>query len=221
MHLNSDLLFKKYFKEYFKSQIKVLEIGPSGYPSHYCKIIGDKTIIWHTLDISSNHIAGGETNPFHVVSENEYHYPFNNDEFDIVLSGQVMEHVKKIWDWLDELKRITKKGGLIMIINPISWTYHAVPVDCWRIYPEGMKALMDDKGLEILECHFESLEKELIPKSTPTLAGDETLRLDKPPSKRIKTTFLINRFLNKIPKIKHLKIPVTVSYDNVCICRKP
>lgn len=220
MHLNSDLLFKKYLLKYFESGQKVLEIGPAGYPSHYCRTVNDDSIEWNTLDISSNHIAGGHKNPLHVFSTDEYKYPLPDNHFDIVLSGQVMEHVKKIWLWIDELKRITKPGGLILIINPISWTYHAVPVDCWRIYPEGMSALMEDRGLEILECQFESLEKELIPKSTPTVPGDETLRLDRPLSKRLKTTFAINNFLDKIPKLKNLKTPVTVSYDNVCVCRK-
>jgi hypothetical protein len=70
-----------------------------------------------------------------------------------------MEHIKNIWLWVDELKRITKKNGLIIIISPISWSYHEAPVDCWRIYPEGMKALMQEKGLKVIECLFESLEK--------------------------------------------------------------
>lgn len=220
MHLNSDLLFKKYLKKYFNSNLKVLEIGPAGYPSHYYKILADQRIEWHTLDISSSHIAGGQENPLHILSTDEYNYPIPDNEFDIVLSGQVMEHVKKIWLWIDELKRVTKKGGLIMIINPISWTYHAVPVDCWRIYPDGMKALLEDKGLEILECKFESLEKGLIPKTTPTIPGDETLKLYRPLSKRLKFIFLINKIFDIIPKLNKIKIPVTVSYDNVCVCRK-
>ena len=137
MHLNSDLLFKKYLVKYFDSTSKVLEIGPAGYPSHYYKAVNLSGIEWHTLDISSSHSAGGHENPLHIVSKDEYHYPINDEQFDIVLSGQVMEHVKKIWLWIDELKRVTRKNGLIIVISPISWTYHEFPVDCWRIYPDG------------------------------------------------------------------------------------
>jgi len=50
MHLNSELLFRKYAVPFFKDKIKVLEIGPAGFPSAYQKIIGNTNIEWHTID---------------------------------------------------------------------------------------------------------------------------------------------------------------------------
>ncbi|MBU2063807.1 MAG: hypothetical protein KKF93_05375, partial [Candidatus Omnitrophica bacterium] len=50
------------------------------------------------------------------------------------------------------------KDGHVITIAPISWTYHEAPVDCWRIYPEGMKALYEEAGLKVDLCKFESLE---------------------------------------------------------------
>src|SRR5215212_5291965 len=97
MHLNSRLLFKKYALPYFKDNMKVLEIGPTGFPSFYCKMVNNPTIKWHTLDIGSDYLYQGEKNPLHILSPSEYNYPIPDDEFDLVISGQVMEHVKKIW----------------------------------------------------------------------------------------------------------------------------
>jgi len=220
MHLNSELLFSKYASPLFSPEKKVLEIGPNGYPSYYKKILKMDDIEWHTLDIGVEDIAGGEKNPLHVTSKDEYNYPLPSDRFDIVLSGQVMEHVKKVWLWVDELKRLTKSDGIIILIIPVSWTYHAVPVDCWRIYPEGMKALMEDRGLEILSCHYESLEAGLIHRSTPTIPGNETINTSRKVNPRDRVFFFINKLLYYIPGLKKLRIPVTVAYDTVCICKK-
>jgi hypothetical protein len=75
-----------------------------------------------------------------------------------VLSGNVIEHVRKIWVWIKEVARATKVGGLVITINPCSWPYHEIPVDCWRAYPEGMRALYDEARLEVLYLTWESLE---------------------------------------------------------------
>jgi SAM-dependent methyltransferase len=199
MHLNSELLFTEYAAKYFSKGQKVLEIGPHGYPSYYKKLLNIQDIEWHTLDISANDIAGGEQNPLHISSQSEYNYPIESDTYDIVISGQVMEHVKKIWVWIEELKRITKKNGLVILIVPVSWPYHAVPVDCWRIFPEGMRALLDDRGLRILECDFKSLEKTLLPKSTPSFPGDETININRQISKKAKLVFMYNRIMSLFP----------------------
>ena len=61
---------------------------------------------------------------------------------------------------MPELARVTKPGGLVIVIGPVSWTYHEAPVDCWRIYPEGMRALYEEAKLSIMLSKFESLEMQ-------------------------------------------------------------
>ena len=163
MHLNSELLFLKYAKEYFNSKIKVIEIGPDKVPSTYNCLIRDTTITWDTLDIyKSNKVT------YCVPEENVY--PINDNYYDIVLSGQVMEHVKKIWMWIKELARICKRNGYVIIINPVSWIYHESPIDCWRAYPEGMKALYEEAGLEVVMSVWESLEIPNYRRYTPGIS---------------------------------------------------
>jgi SAM-dependent methyltransferase len=153
MHLNSELLFAKYAKPYFRSGMSVLEIGPNTLPSKYHSVIRNREIKWDTLGLDTSRFK-------HLTfrSTEEYNYPLADNSYDIVLSGQVLEHVKKIWIWMKELARICKKGGYVITINPVSWEYHEVPVDCWRVYPEGMRALYDDAGLKVLLSKFEGLE---------------------------------------------------------------
>lgn len=220
MHLNSELLFREYATKYFSDNQVVLEIGPNGFPSYYQKILGLPGILWHTLDIGSDSIAGAEKNPLHVTSDSEYHYPFPNNTFDVVVSGQVMEHVKKIWLWIDELKRVVKPGGLIIIIVPVSWTYHEFPVDCWRIYPDGMRSLLEEKGLEVLECKFEALEKQFLPASTPTIPGNATVDMQRSYSTRKRLIINFNSVMHKMPFLNRMRIPLTVAYDTICISRK-
>lgn len=151
MHTNSRLLFERYAAEFFKPEMQVLEIGPDAVPSSYQQLINDRSIVWHTLDMHANPRL---TYP----GSQEYAFAIPDGTYDLVLSGQVIEHVRKPWKWLPEVARVTKPGGLVITLNPVSWTYHEDPVDCWRIYPEGMQALYAEAALEVLLSRWESLE---------------------------------------------------------------
>jgi ubiquinone/menaquinone biosynthesis C-methylase UbiE len=137
-------------------------------------------------------------------------------KFDIIVSGNVMEHVRDIWIWLDELKRILKKGGVIITIIPTSIDYHPAPYDCWRIYPEGMKTLMVHKNLEILACTFDSLEKKRLPEQIPTVAGYSVMNLDG----SLKKSYKLWSVPLRLPLLKKILRPINVAYDTICICRK-
>lgn len=153
MHLNSELLFKKYALQYFRPSSRVLEIGPVGFPSEYQTMVGEPSITWHTVDIQAS--VGL---PLTYTASSEYTFPIADGAYDLVLSGQVIEHVRKIWIWMKEVARVCKTGGTVITLNPVSWPYHESPVDCWRAYPEGMKALYDDSSLEVMLCEWGSLE---------------------------------------------------------------
>jgi SAM-dependent methyltransferase len=88
----------------------------------------------------------------------EYEIPAPDATFDVILSGQVIEHVRQPWKWMAEVCRVCRPGGLVITVNPVSWPYHEAPVDCWRIYPEGMHALCEGAGLTVEQSRWESLE---------------------------------------------------------------
>jgi ubiquinone/menaquinone biosynthesis C-methylase UbiE len=218
MHLNSELLFRKYAPPYFKKGMRILEIGPAGIPSAYSKIINDDSIQWDTIDfVDTKYIHSANKHlTYHMIDP--YNFPLKDAQYDIVLSGQVIEHVQKVWIWVNELKRVTKKGGLIIIINPVSWPYHEAPLDCWRIYPDGIRALADEFHMEEVLCLYESLEKEEIQqmdKQANVIPGRSPDSIQS-----LKKKINWNRFIRNIPGLKRLQLPIEVSFDTISVLKK-
>jgi len=197
MHSNSRLLFEKYAKSAIGQGARVLEIGPDAFPSTFLRLSQDLSPIWHTLDISDN---PNLTFP----GSAEYSFDIPDESYDVVLSAQVIEHVRRPWKWLAEVARVTRVGGLVITINPVSWIYHEAPVDCWRIYPEGMKALYEDASLTVLMSRWESLETPEFRKHSPGVS------LEHQSPKR--------RMVGKI--LARLGFPIEAAYDTVTIGRK-
>jgi SAM-dependent methyltransferase len=136
MHANSRLLFQQYALDYFTPELSVLEIGPDAFPSTYRKLVGGRSRTWDTLDLLDRPEL-----TYRAVAE--YSFPIEDATYDIVLSGQVIEHVPRIWLWMRELSRVCRPDGIVITINPVSWPYHGAPRDCWRAFPDGMTALYE------------------------------------------------------------------------------
>ncbi len=198
MHRNSKLLFDKYAREHFPAGRKVLEIGPDVSPSNYRKTADPAgAMTWDTVDFPRDF-------PTTFALTEEYHFPIPADSYDVVLSGQVIEHVRKVWVWMKEVARVCRPGGLVVTINPVSWPYHEAPVDCWRIYPEGMRALCDDAGLDVVYCEFESLEAKEFHAALPGRSPEWQ-------PKFVRRAFkMLNRF----------RFPVECAFDTITIARK-
>lgn len=75
--------------------------------------------------------------------------------FDVLVSGQTFEHAEFFWVTIMEMMRVMKEGGLCCIIAPSGGFEHRYPVDCWRFYPDGFKAIARYAGLETLEAFTE------------------------------------------------------------------
>jgi SAM-dependent methyltransferase len=73
-----------------------------------------------------------------------------SDTYDVVVSVSTLEHTRMPWLVAAEIARIAKPGALICLTAPYAWPYHAHPIDCWRIFPDGMSALMESVGIEPL-----------------------------------------------------------------------
>ena len=69
--------------------------------------------------------------------------------YDVLISGQVMEHVKQPWHWLTSLTPYFKK--YICVIAPHTCAEHRLPIDTYRYFPDGMRDLFDYAGTEEVE----------------------------------------------------------------------
>jgi SAM-dependent methyltransferase len=121
------------------------------------------------LDIGSREVSGGSYRPLFDAAPWAYTgadiapgsnvdlvladpYGWSLDcEWDVVISGQVLEHVAKPWLWIEQLALVMRKGGICCVIAPHTWRYHEHPIDAWRVWPEGIRGLFDHAGLQPLE----------------------------------------------------------------------
>lgn len=197
MHPNSQMLFAEHALPLFRRGMKVLEIGPDAFPSTYRRATKEEEIEWHTLDLHDNpRLTYPRSDP--------YRFGIPDEAYDVVLSGQVIEHVRKPWKWMPEVARVTKTGGRVVTINPVSWSYHEDPIDCWRAYPEGMKALYEEAGLEVELSRWGSEESPGYRRYVPGIS-----LVCQPP------------FLRRAYKILGLLgLPVERSYDTITVGRK-
>jgi len=96
-----------------------------------------------------------------VVLTNIYDwFELASQSFDVVISGQVLEHVEYFWITILEIRRIMKPGGFCCLIAPSGGPEHRYPVDCWRIYPDGFRALARYAGLDVLEVYVQWDQKQ-------------------------------------------------------------
>ncbi len=154
MHRNCELIFRKHAASYIRPGVRVLEIGPNGHPTRFQTIVADPSITWETIDLADAPNAAALT----YRSPDGYTFPIDDGVFDVVISANVIEHVRKVWTWMREVARVCKPGGLVITLNPVNWPYHEAPVDCWRIYPEGMRTLYEEAGLKVDVATFASLD---------------------------------------------------------------
>jgi SAM-dependent methyltransferase len=197
MHANSRLLFEKYAKRYFHGGMRVLEIGPDKFPSTYRSLVEIESITWDYLDLEDH---AGLTH----LAINEYRFPMQDASYDLVLSGQVIEHVRKVWVWMQELSRVCKQNGLVVTVNPVSWPYHEAPVDCWRIFPDGMKALYETASLQVMMSECESLEAVNSRRRLPGRSVESQ-------SRRLRLAYRV---------LGSFGFPVECAYDTITIGRK-
>jgi SAM-dependent methyltransferase len=90
---------------------------------------------------------------------------FGEGGFDVVISGSCMEHVFDLHEWANQCVGLAKPGGLLCIVAPHTWHEHRFPVDCWRVFPDGMRWLFRD--LEIIECRADVTDTILIARRHP------------------------------------------------------
>lgn len=158
MHPNSQALFDRYAKPLFASKMRVLEVAPEG-GNTLCRSVNDPSITWEAINLEpadkSYVIARREGL---IITHDPYVYPIASDTYDVVVSANVFEHVPKPWRWVPELARVCKPGGKVITLAPLNWGYHAEPIDCWRAYPEAMKAVYEDAGLIVDQALFESTD---------------------------------------------------------------
>ena len=166
MHLSSYNNMKKFIAGYLASEaeasLRIADIG-----SQDVDLVGNYRSLFTS---PSWQYCGVDMSPganVDVVLTDPYHWKeLESNTFDVVISGQALEHIEFFWLAMLEIHRILKPGGTCCLIAPSRGPEHRYPVDCWRFYPDGFRALAKYAGLQVLEVYVQ-WDSELYPDRDP------------------------------------------------------
>jgi SAM-dependent methyltransferase len=135
----------KYLKQKVNDPLVILDLGSQDINGTYKPLFS--STIWKYVGIDMT-----EGKNVDLVISSPYSWEnICSDYADVLISGQTFEHIEYIWLTMKEIYRVLKPGGLCCIIAPSNGIEHRYPTDCWRIYPDGFRALAKYAGLETIE----------------------------------------------------------------------
>lgn len=71
---------------------------------------------------------------------------------DLVVSFQVLEHVRDVHRYLQEAERVLRDDGLMLLSTHGTWLYHPHPEDHRRWTREGLIAELELHRFEVIDC---------------------------------------------------------------------
>jgi SAM-dependent methyltransferase len=125
-----------------RERVSLLDVGAADVNGSYRNVFTDTKIDYRGADLVA---AEGVD----IVLDDPYHIPVPDREFDIVISGQMLEHCEFFWLAFQDMVRVVKDDGFIFLIAPSAGPIHRYPVDCYRYYPDSFAAIA-----KYTKCHL-------------------------------------------------------------------
>jgi SAM-dependent methyltransferase len=79
--------------------------------------------------------------------------PISDESIGTVLNLESLEHIPYPQKAIDEIHRVLKPGGLLILTTVMHFKIHPAPKDYWRFTPEGIELLL--RRFKILDCALE------------------------------------------------------------------
>jgi SAM-dependent methyltransferase len=132
-----------------QKHLRILDVGSADVNGTYADLFDNPNWTYRGADMV-------EGKNVHVILVDPYDWRnIESNSFDVVISGQTFEHIEYFWITILQIARIMKVGGLACIIAPSSGPQHRHPTDCWRYYPDGLRAIAKWAKMEVLETSTE------------------------------------------------------------------
>jgi SAM-dependent methyltransferase len=144
-HAQMGLCIERYMKK--DRRYRVLDFGSGTSPQQtltHRNLLED-----YDVDYTGTDIREGDN--IDLVMEKPYRIPVKSNSVDVVLSGQVFEHVPFFWASLLEVARVMKPRGYFFMTVPSRGHQHS-DYDCWRVYPDGIRAMAAWSRLDLIEA---------------------------------------------------------------------
>lgn len=152
------------FLKNYSTDKKVLDVGSGG--SSYARFFPNRL----TVDIDPDRKPD-------VVAD-AHNLPFKVGEFEIVLSTEMLEHVKDPFRVEREFWRILSPGGLLILSTRFVFPLHDTPHDYWRFTKYGLRELF--KEWEIVELVSETQNFSAIGALLQRICFQSKLKFNKP-----------------------------------------
>ena len=143
---NMKAIRNKYLQHLDNIKPNVLDVGglynqpEKSYLRLFEDIVG---IHWTVADIIEHQSVD-------FVMDTPYELPFEDETFDLVVSGQMLEHCSNPFKSVNEMKRVLKTGGYLALIAPSSGPRHDKQ-DGWRFMEDSFRFIAEDiGGIEII-----------------------------------------------------------------------
>lgn len=137
---------QKYLQTRRKESLVILDLGSQDFNGSYRSLFAQAPWRYVGVDMA----AGANVD---VVLKTPYRWrEIRAESADVIVSGQTFEHTEFFWLSMREMARALKVGGLLCVIAPSAGDEHRYPVDCWRVYPDGLRAAARYAGLETIEA---------------------------------------------------------------------
>jgi SAM-dependent methyltransferase len=127
----------------------VLDIGCGSMPYRHYIIDNSNIRNYIGVDLKSSESYQKDTKP--DIYWDGVILPIEDNTHETAISTEVLEHVPKPDNYLSEVFRILKPGGLFFFTTPFLWPLHDVPYDEWRLTPFSLERLLKDAGFKDIE----------------------------------------------------------------------
>lgn len=129
-----------------RSSLRLLDLGCGDMP--YRPLLAPGVACYDGIDLPGNAAA-----KYHLLPDGSTTAPAASA--DLVLSTQVLEHVRDVRAYLNEARRLLAPGGQLLLTTHGTWVYHADPHDYWRWTAEGLTTTLADSGFTV--THLDGL----------------------------------------------------------------
>lgn len=79
--------------------------------------------------------------------------PYPSASIGTVLALNTFEHVKHFWRGLDEVRRVLRPDGALVLSTPFFFRIHQFPHDYWRFTPAAYETLLEEYPSKIIGWH--------------------------------------------------------------------